>query len=101
MTRSRIIVEIDTLALDGFDARQCRALADALGRALTLRFAAEPARAYRNAAVDALAARPLEVNARSAPAALGGALAERVWRSIGETQASAPARARATPDRRR
>ncbi|BCZ84358.1 hypothetical protein PTKU64_80330 [Paraburkholderia terrae] len=101
MRRPRIIVEIGTLALDGFDERQCRTLADALERALTLRLAAGPARAYRNAAVDSLVARPLEVNACNAPAALGGALAERVWRSIGETQAKPAAHAGFTPDRRR
>jgi hypothetical protein len=104
MRPSRIVVVIDTLTLEGFDARQRRTIADALEHTLAQRFAADPARAYRRATADAWVAPPLQLDARGTPAALGVSLAQVVWRGVQQTQAPALARPQTqppTPGRRR
>ena len=86
MKPARIVVTIDTLTLEGFDARERRAIADALAQALTQRFADDAARGYRSASLDAWHALDVQRSAHSTPASLGAMLAERVWRGVTGTQ---------------
>ncbi|QBR01445.1 hypothetical protein [Paraburkholderia pallida] len=86
MKPARIVVTIDTLTLEGFDARERRTIADALAQALTQRFADDAARGYRSASLDAWQALDVQRSAHSTPASLGAMLAERVWRGVTGTQ---------------
>lgn len=103
MRPSRVVVVIDRLSLRGsdlsLDLSQRRALAEALEQALAQRIATGRG-TYRSAAVDGFVARPLELDARAAPRALGAALAGRIWDGLAQTQPQLQSRAR-TPVRPR
>jgi hypothetical protein len=78
MRPQRIVVNIDDISLDGFDARSSATIKGALERELTRLFASSEAD-YRSRRIERFAARPIRIASNAPPSAVGGELAERVF----------------------
>ena len=84
MRPQRIVVKIDDISLDGFDARTSATVKRALERELTRLFGSSDAD-YRNHQIERFAARPIRIASNAAPSAIGNQLAQRVYSAVTST----------------
>jgi hypothetical protein len=79
---TQVEVEIEELVLHGFSRSDAVAVAASIERSLRVQFADSSSRFGKSRTIERVDAKAIEVTAGATPRAIGGAVAERLHRSV-------------------